>query len=581
MPRFGKTQRVISFTRLDQPEHDLDAIIEEARGVQADVIKFTWPTPTIDDAWPLLKAVSASTKGTLPIVGLGLGRGDLTFSLLSVKYGSPWLYAALENGMEAYPDQPTVFELEEIYHLKDIDRSTAFIAVTGFGDSQPGIVRALNTAFQSQGVNARCLPLFPGDISRLSKMLDALKIRAILASGGYAKHLAALADHMDPRDKECGSVDLLLHKSDGWHGSNSIWKAGVQVLGDAVKNTGHGLGQRSILVLGNGGTASAMAYGLAQFKGLVSVCGPNDKKAQATATKLGCRYIPFQNLYDTLFDIVVITDPAMKVGAAHGNVNAALLHEHMTVLDVSDPPKPHELAEEAKLRGCTVVDSSQLFRDRLAVQYRAIVGKDLPEESARESGGGRRIGCGLRQAEGLRRSGESHSCRTQENDCGVCFHRVIRDGGGFGNTPTTDRGSWSARCRLTSGGRWGILPPGFTAAGMLLTISFVLLNASTLGSPGLRVFNWLTWCDALVISASAVIFFAPVIGTERETGSLTLLRMTGTSPLTLVVGHSLSGIVIGCLLIAVQLPFTVLTITLGGVLWDQVLAGFLALPGAT
>jgi hypothetical protein len=30
---------------------------------------------------------------------------------------------------------------------------------------------------------------------------------------------------------------------------------------------------------------------------------------------------------------------------------------------------------------------------------------------------------------------------------------------------------------------------GFTAAGMLLTISFVLLNASTLGSPGLRVFN--------------------------------------------------------------------------------------------
>jgi 3-dehydroquinate dehydratase/shikimate dehydrogenase len=381
VPRFGKTQRVISFTRLDQPEHDLDAIIEEARGVQADVIKFTWPTPTIDDAWPLLKAVSASTKGTLPIVGLGLGRGDLTFSLLSLKYGSPWLYAALENGMEAYPDQPTVFELEEIYHLKEIDRSTAFIAVTGFGDSQPGIVKAFNTAFQSQGVNARCLPLFPGDISRLSKMLDALKIRAILASGGYAKHLASLADHMDPRDKECGSVDLLLHKSDGWYGSNSIWKAGVQVLGDAVKNTGHGLGQRSILVLGNGGTASAMAYGLAQFKGLVSVCGPNDKEAQATATKLGCRYIPFQNLYDTLFDIVVITDPAMKVGAAHGNVNAALLREHMTVLDVSDPPKPHELAEEARLRGCTVVDSSQLFRDRLATQYRAIVGKDLPEEA--------------------------------------------------------------------------------------------------------------------------------------------------------------------------------------------------------
>jgi 3-dehydroquinate dehydratase / shikimate dehydrogenase len=381
VPRFGKTQRVISFTRLDQPEHDLDAIIEEAKGVQADVIKFTWPIPTIDDAWPLLKAVSASTKGTLPIVGIGLGRGDLTFSLLSLKHGSPWLYAALEQGMEAYPDQPTVFELEETYHLRDIDRSTAFIAITGFGDSQPGVARAFNAAFKSQGVNARCLPLFPGDVGRLAKMLDALKIRAILASGGYAKHLAALANHTDPEDKASTSVDLLLHKSDGWHGHNLLWRSGVTALEQALAGSGHQLGQRSILVLGNGGTAVAMAYGLAQLKGPVSVCGPNDKEAQATATKLGCRYIPFQNLYDTLFDVVVIADPALKLGATHGCINVSVLREHMTVLDVSDPPRVHELAEEARLRGCHVIDSPGLFRDQLAAQYRAIVGKDLPEEA--------------------------------------------------------------------------------------------------------------------------------------------------------------------------------------------------------
>ena len=118
---------------------------------------------------------------------------------------------------------------------------------------------------------------------------------------------------------------------------------------------------------------------------------------------------------------------------------------------------------------------------------------------------------------------------------------------------------------------------GFAAAGMLLTTTFVLLNAFALGAPGLRVFRWVMWCDALLISAAAVVFFAPVIGSEREAGSLSLLRMTGTSPLTLVVGHSLGGIVIGCLLVAVQMPFTVLTITLGGVLWHQVMAGFLAL----
>ncbi len=124
-----------------------------------------------------------------------------------------------------------------------------------------------------------------------------------------------------------------------------------------------------------------MAYGLTQFKGLVSVCGPNDKESQATATRMNCRFIPFQNLYDTLFDIVVIADPQLKVGTSHGSVNGTLLRDHMTVLDVSDPPKAHPLIEEAKMRGCTIIDSSRLFHDRLAAQYRAIVGKDLPEEA--------------------------------------------------------------------------------------------------------------------------------------------------------------------------------------------------------
>jgi hypothetical protein len=32
-----------------------------------------------------------------------------------------------------------------------------------------------------------------------------------------------------------------------------------------------------------------------------------------------------------------------------------------------------------------VVDSSSLFRDRLATQYRAIVGKDLPEDALEKS----------------------------------------------------------------------------------------------------------------------------------------------------------------------------------------------------
>ncbi len=38
---------------MDRPETDIDSIFDEAANANADVVKFTWPTPTLDDAWPL------------------------------------------------------------------------------------------------------------------------------------------------------------------------------------------------------------------------------------------------------------------------------------------------------------------------------------------------------------------------------------------------------------------------------------------------------------------------------------------------------------------------------------------------
>lgn len=133
------------------------------------------------------------------------------------------------------------------------------------------------------------------------------------------------------------------------------------------------------------------------------------------------------------------------------------------------------------------------------------------------------------------------------------------------------------RLRLDLRGAAGHLIRLFAAAMLLVTILGAVDTAGTIGSPGLASFRWIVWCDALLISAASTTVFAMVIAGERESGTLALLRMTGTSPLTLLLGQGLSGIVIGCLLLTIQFPFIVLTTTLGGVLWKQVLAAFLAL----
>ena len=167
VPRFGDTKRVIAFTRLDRPEHDVDSVFEEAIKHQADVIKFRWPTLTLSQSWPLLAAVSQSRS--IPIVGQGMSRGELTFSVLGKKYNSPWIYAALEKGMEDFPGQATIHELKDVYHIDDINKKTSFIAVAGLGTAETETLKAMNEGFRKLGVNRRCLPMHIEKLDRLTK----------------------------------------------------------------------------------------------------------------------------------------------------------------------------------------------------------------------------------------------------------------------------------------------------------------------------------------------------------------------------------------------------------------------------
>lgn len=377
IPRFGKTQRVISFTRLDLPETDIDNIFYQASNAKADIVKFTWPTPNLDAAWPLLAAVSQ--KRILPVVGMGLGRPELTFSLLGLKYGSPWIYAALEPGMETHPGQANVFELVETYRCRSINSKTIFVAIAGFGDAQTKSTRILNAAFDLLEMPVRCLPIELGNITQLKKMLDVLKIRAIIVKGNHGRELLQLAEHVDKNDFQSQYINLLLKKDDGWHGYNTLWRAGLKAVENQFGGGARPLDKRNVLVIGNGGIAQSMVYAITQRQGMVSICGPDDKEAQKIAGLCQCRHVPFQNLYETLADVIVIADQAVKAGTHRGQVNPSLFKSSMTVIDVSNLPQETELIAEAGSRGCKVIPSQQVFVDQLKAQFKAFTGKELPQ----------------------------------------------------------------------------------------------------------------------------------------------------------------------------------------------------------
>jgi 3-dehydroquinate dehydratase/shikimate dehydrogenase len=383
VPRFGNTKRLIDVTSLSGPPENLEEIFDEAIAAKGDAVKFAWPTPTFEAAWPLIKLLAQ--KHSLPVVGLGIGKAAVTLALIGRMLEAPWSYAALEKGLESFPGQPTVAELKETYAWDDINPKTRLVGLLGPVDRQTETTsRVLNAAFRQTDDRHRCVPLPVHSFDRLLTRLEGLKIQCLIVSPGFAIEAAKNAGIREGSAEPSGYADLLLHQPDGWTAYNTIWR---RALGAAEERLGkkskedHPLERRSVLVVGAGGMAPAFIHGIQRRSGMVSVTGPDDKVAQHLAQKFSVRHVPFHAIYDTLADVVIVADPAIKMGHQKTEINAGYFRSTMLVVDLSAMPYDTELLEEVRARGCKVVEPRETFREWVAAQFESICGKTFPAQA--------------------------------------------------------------------------------------------------------------------------------------------------------------------------------------------------------
>lgn len=129
--------------------------------------------------------------------------------------------------------------------------------------------------------------------------------------------------------------------------------------------------------------------------------------------------------------------------------------------------------------------------------------------------------------------------------------------------------------------RSGALVAARAALALTLIVCLALFNiwSTAIGAAGLEFFSAIILINALFITAGGCTYFASAIAEEKEDGTLDLLRITEVSSLSLLLGKGGARLLDGLLLLAVQIPFTLLGVTLGGISWTQVFAAYADLGG--
>lgn len=376
---FPPSKRVISYTNLSETPIDIQNIYEDMKTKRADVIKLVTMARTPEEAWPLVQILA---KSVVPTVVIGLGKPGITLSLLSKKLGAPWVYAALERGMEVYPGQPSVDDFEKIYRIHDFDKNTRLIGVTGLGAREQITVAALNAAFAHHQMPFRCLPLAVGNIKILRKIMDAVKMSGAIIDAENQAAILEIQPELHGAAKDTQAADVLINKAGAWHGMHMSAPAWVSTVKNLLKKKypNDPLKDRFVLLAGLTGASKVIAKEV-QRQGGNAIIATNDKKAGATfAQSVGCRYIPMEATYVTLHDVLVICDEEKDERLGRTGIHGGYLKPGMMVVDLTAGLQMSEFLKSAQSRGCEVAAPVDLTLELLDQQARTLTGKATPRE---------------------------------------------------------------------------------------------------------------------------------------------------------------------------------------------------------
>jgi shikimate dehydrogenase len=231
-----------------------------------------------------------------------------------------------------------------------------------------------NAAFRHLGINAVYVAFPVTDLASAVSGLRGLAIGGASVTIPFKEEIIPLIDELDPRAAEIGAVNTLVNRDGRLIGSNTDWLGAVTAL--TAKTSLQG---RHVLILGAGGASRAIAYGVIQAGGRVSLTDVDQARATALVKDLGGEAIPLHTVGDCPATILVNATPVGMTPDVDGiPIDPDLLGRFEVVMDIVYQPLETRLLREAKTRGAAAIDGLQMLIHQGAAQFELWTGREAP-----------------------------------------------------------------------------------------------------------------------------------------------------------------------------------------------------------
>lgn len=368
----------------NQTPSDLGALYERMARTGARVLKIAARAADASDCVPVLALVERARRDGLGMMAVSMGGAGVLTRVLAPAFGAALTYGSPAPGRETAPGQLGARELRDVYRVQSLDTETTVVGIVGKPVAHSLSPHMHNAAFAARDLNAVYIPFDVSDVSAFVRRMARPGTRELRWNlRGFsvtAPHKSAIVGHLDwvePAADEMGAVNTVVVEGDKLRGYNTDARAALAPLEGLIELRG-----ARAAVIGAGGAARALLWGLRSRGARATVFARDTERARATAEAFGAEVEQLEGSSFAGFDLVVNATPLGTRGAHVGETPATVdqLRGARLAYDLVYNPARTRFIKEADAASCETLGGLSMLVAQAAAQFELWTGAAAPVE---------------------------------------------------------------------------------------------------------------------------------------------------------------------------------------------------------
>ncbi|EKE15179.1 MAG: hypothetical protein ACD_12C00117G0002 [uncultured bacterium] len=218
------------------------------------------------------------------------------------------------------------------------------------------------------------------DVGVTIQSMRKMGIHGLTCTIPHKIEVMKLLDEIDDTAKMIGAVNTVLNQNGKLIGFNTDWLGAVIPLEKITT-----LSEKKVLVLGAGGAARAVIFGMLKRKAMVTIFNRTKEKATKLAKEFNCQMTDLKIESEIKnFDIIInTTSVGMKPLEDKTPISIKFITNKQIVFDIVYVPFETKLLREAKKRGAKIIHGTEMLLHQGTAQFEIYTGHKAPEEVMR------------------------------------------------------------------------------------------------------------------------------------------------------------------------------------------------------